>query len=88
MEFPRLLEIAARISKLLGERKETVAVSESSCGGLVSAALMAVPGSSSYYKGANVAYSRDGQKLFFPPTLMEQECQGQGQGSLQGQPQD
>ena len=44
-----LLSIAQNISELLIKRGETVAISESSSGGLISAALLAVPGASRYF---------------------------------------
>ncbi|WP_439572446.1 CinA family protein [Phreatobacter sp.] len=53
----RLEAAAARIARLLVERRETVAVSESSAGGLVSAALLSVPGASAYYLGGAVVYT-------------------------------
>jgi PncC family amidohydrolase len=49
--------MAAELGALLTERKETVAVSESSAGGLVSASLLAVPGASRYYLGGGVVYT-------------------------------
>ncbi len=54
----RLLPIAARAGALLKARKETIAVAESSTGGLVSAALLAVPGASAYFLGGSVVYTR------------------------------
>lgn len=61
----QLLPIAARIGALLKERKETVAVSESSAGGLISAALLAVPGASVYFQGGGIIYTRiAGKELF------------------------
>jgi nicotinamide-nucleotide amidase len=48
---------AARIGVLLRERGETVAVAEGSAGGLVSAALLSVPGASAYYLGGAVVYT-------------------------------
>jgi len=51
-------EIAARIGELLKARRETIAVAESSSGGLVSAALLAVPGASVYYAGGAVVYTK------------------------------
>jgi nicotinamide-nucleotide amidase len=54
----RLLPIAARAGALLKARKETIAVAESSTGGLVSAALLAVPGASAYFVGGGVVYTR------------------------------
>jgi len=53
-----LLSVGAVCGRLLKERGETVAVAEGSCGGLVSAALLAVPGASAYYVGGSVIYTR------------------------------
>ena len=50
--------IAARVGAVLRARGETVAVTESSAGGLVSAALLAIPGASAYFLGGAVVYSR------------------------------
>ena len=52
-----LTEPATRIAALLRERGETVAVAEGSAGGLVSAALLSVPGASAYYLGGAVIYT-------------------------------
>lgn len=52
-----LLPRAERAGALLKARKQTVAVSESSTGGLVSAALLAVPGASAYFMGGAVVYT-------------------------------
>ena len=54
----RLTELAGGIGTLLTARGATVAVAESSAGGLVSAALLAVPGASAYYAGGGVIYTR------------------------------
>jgi len=53
-----LLPVAEEIGALLKERQQTVAVAESSAGGLISAALLAVPGASVYFVGGGVFYSR------------------------------
>jgi PncC family amidohydrolase len=53
-----LLAISGRIAALLKERKETVAVAESAAGGLITAALLAVPGASAYCLGGIVIYTR------------------------------
>ena len=50
-------EVAAQAGALLKARGETVAIAEGSCGGLVSAALLAVPGASAYYVGGTVIYT-------------------------------
>lgn len=54
--------LAAKVAELLKERGETVAVAESSAGGLISAALLAVPGASAYYLGGGVIYTRDARE--------------------------
>lgn len=53
-----LLPVAERIAAILKARKETIAVAESSAGGLISAALLAVPGASAYFIGGGVVYTR------------------------------
>lgn len=52
-----LIPIAHEIADKLMTRGETVAISESSAGGLISAALLAVPGASRYYRGGGVIYT-------------------------------
>src|SRR5919205_1092621 len=68
-----LLTIAARAGALLKARKETVAVAESSAGGLVSAALLAVPGASAYFLGGAVVYTRAAREtlLAIPAAALE-----------------
>ena len=53
-----LLPKAERLATLLKARNETVAVGESSSGGLVSAALLAVPGASAYFQAGAVVYTQ------------------------------
>ena len=53
-----LAGLAAKLGALLKERKETLAVAESSAGGLISAALLAVPGASAYFLGGAVVYTQ------------------------------
>src|SRR5438067_2269374 len=52
-----LLSSGSIVGKLLVERRETLAVSESSAGGLINAALVAVPGASAYYLGGGIIYT-------------------------------
>jgi PncC family amidohydrolase len=52
-----LVAIAEKIASILTERKQTIAVAESSTGGLISAALLAVPGASKFYVGGAVVYT-------------------------------
>ena len=54
----RLLALGETAGALLKARKETVTVAESSTGGLVAAALLAVPGASAYFVGGGVVYTR------------------------------
>jgi nicotinamide-nucleotide amidase len=57
-----LLPLAAAIAERLKARGETVAVAESSTGGLISAALLAVPGASAYFIGGAVVYTRQSRR--------------------------
>ena len=58
-----LVGIAEQIAAKLVARKQTIAVAESSTGGLISAALLAVPGASAYFQGAAVVYTRDARRI-------------------------
>src|SRR6059058_1527154 len=58
-----LIAIADKISARLIERRQTIAVAESSTGGLISAALLAVPGASAYFLGSAVVYTRDARRI-------------------------
>ena len=60
--MPDLTSMAASIGALLKETQESLAVTESSCGGLISASLVAVPGASAYYRGGAVVYTRVAQQ--------------------------
>ncbi|MGA9721290.1 MAG: CinA family protein [Candidatus Binatus sp.] len=52
-----LLPLAEKIATILKNLRETVAVAESSTGGLISAALLSVPGASAYFIGGAVVYT-------------------------------
>jgi nicotinamide-nucleotide amidase len=58
-----LVAIAEKIAVKLTERRQTIAVAESSTGGLISAALLAVPGASAYFLGSAVVYTRDARRI-------------------------
>jgi PncC family amidohydrolase len=53
-----LMPLAEQVATKLIARRQTIAVSESSTGGLISAALLAVPGASAYFLGGAVVYTR------------------------------
>lgn len=53
-----LLPLAERAATLLKQHQATVSVAESSAGGLISAALLAMPGASAYFIGGAVVYTR------------------------------
>ena len=54
-----LTTLGATLGECLKGRAETIAVAESSAGGLISAALLSVPGASAYFLGGAVLYTRD-----------------------------
>ena len=51
------MTLIEEIAALLKARGETIAVSESSTGGLISAALLSVEGASAYYRGGAIVYT-------------------------------
>ena len=63
MNFESLLPLAERVGLALKARGETVAVAESSAAGLISAALLSVPGASAWYLGGAVVYTRRARRM-------------------------
>ena len=59
-----LTDLAARVGARLKERGETVAVADGSAGGLISAALLSVPGASAYFIGGAVLYTTHSKEVF------------------------
>jgi PncC family amidohydrolase len=59
----QLLLAANRIAELLKARRQTITIAESSTGGLISAALLSVPGASAYFLGGAVVYTRQARSL-------------------------
>ena len=57
-----LTELGAAVGARLKERGQTLAVAESSAGGVINAALVAVPGASAYYVGGCVIYTAAGRE--------------------------
>jgi PncC family amidohydrolase len=70
-----LLDLAARAAERLKASGQTVGVAEGSCGGLISAALLAQPGASAYFVGGAVVYTRAAGRAYVsgaveaPPNL-------------------
>ena len=58
-----LIPLAETIAARLKARRESIAIAESSTGGLISAALLALPGASAYFLGGAVAYTRQAKIL-------------------------
>jgi nicotinamide-nucleotide amidase len=59
---------AGEVAALLKTRGETLAVAESSAGGLISAALLAVPGASAFFLGGAVIYTRQARRVLLDIT--------------------
>jgi PncC family amidohydrolase len=53
-----LIARAEKVARRLKDRGETIVVAESSTGGLLSAALLALPGASAYFLGGAVVYTQ------------------------------
>src|SRR5262249_57481471 len=58
-----LIPLAETIAARLKARRECIAIAESSTGGLISAALLALPGASAYFLGGAVVYTRQAKIL-------------------------
>ncbi|MCX7380785.1 MAG: CinA family protein [Alphaproteobacteria bacterium] len=58
-----LKPVAHRIAAILKERKQTLSIAEGSAGGLMSAAMLAVPGASAYFMGGAVVYTRVARRV-------------------------
>jgi len=69
-----LVALAEPIAARLIERRQTVAIAESSTGGLIAAALLAVPGASAYLLGGAVVYTRDARRLLM--AISDEAMQG------------
>ena len=63
MTFENVIEVASRLAEALRKTRSSVAVSESAAGGLINAALVAIPGASDFYKGGMVVYTGAGRDI-------------------------
>ncbi len=71
-----LTERGAPAAALLSERGETVAVSESAAGGLISAALLSLPGASGWFAGGGVIYTRAARRGLLGFTAVQSRRRG------------
>ncbi|HXG18456.1 MAG TPA: CinA family protein [Methylomirabilota bacterium] len=62
------------VGALLKQQKQTIAVAESSAGGLISAVLVAVPGASEFFLGGSVIYTLQARRLLL--NLKDEEFTG------------
>jgi len=67
------LSLTKRVAALLIARQQTLAVSESSSGGLISAALLSVPGASAYFLGGGVIYTAKAREALLGVTPEKME---------------
>ena len=66
-----LTALGSVVGTLLKERKQTLGVAESSAGGLINAALVAVPGASAYYLGGAIVYTLAGRAALLGLTAQD-----------------
>ena len=59
-----LTDLARQCGDLLRAANQTVGVAEGSAGGLISAALLSVPGASAYFRGGAVVYTAAANRAF------------------------
>ena len=71
-----LAEMGAKAGALLKARGERVAVAESSAGGLISAALLAVPGASTFFTSGAVVYTARALKTLVDVSREDIQAQG------------
>ena len=66
-----LTSLGNAVGALLKQHKQTLAVAESSAGGLINAALVAVPGASAYYLGGAIVYTLKGRSALLGLTAQD-----------------
>lgn len=71
-----LQQMGARAGALLKQRREKIAVAETSAGGLISASLLAVPGASAYFAGGAITYSARSIRGLVDISLDEMRARG------------
>ena len=66
-----LTELSSAAGALLKDRKQTLAVAESSAGGLINAALVSVPGASVYYLGGAIVFTLSARSALLGVTAQD-----------------
>jgi nicotinamide-nucleotide amidase len=66
-----LARLGQAVGELLKERNQSLAIAESSAGGLINAALVAVPGASAYYLGGAIVYTLQGREALLGLTKQD-----------------
>ena len=69
-------DLAAHVGQALRDRGESVAVGESSAGGLISSTLLSVPGASAFYMGGAVVYTGRSRGLLFDRDELPADSRG------------
>ncbi|MGF1596040.1 MAG: CinA family protein [Acidimicrobiales bacterium] len=75
-----LQQLGETAGRLLIERDQKVGVAESSTGGLISAALLAMPGASAFYLGGVIIYTGRARGLLFEPGDLPEGTRGATEG--------
>jgi PncC family amidohydrolase len=72
---PSIAFLAKRLGSLCLEKKLTLSVAESCTGGMIGAAITAVPGSSAYFSGGIISYSNDVKRMVLgvPKPVLEKK---------------
>lgn len=65
-----LMPVAEKVATILVERRQTIAIAESSAGGLIAASLLAVPGASRYFMGGAVVYTKKARESLLDLTFV------------------
>ena len=73
---PELMRLAEEIAERLRSRGERVAIAESSAGGLISSALLAVPGASRYFLGGAIVYTLQARQSLVGVTQEHMDAAG------------
>ncbi len=63
LTFEDLTPLGTQVGTLLKARGQSIAVVNGATGGLISAALLAMPGASAFYRGGGVIYTLKGRRI-------------------------